>query len=167
MPEIPDDAVQAAAEVLLRQYESEYSAAHLTWRDFADPARQVLEAAAPVMAEAVAQKILAHMEAHGPQAGTPLGAQSRRAWRRHFRIAAQLATFAFSTEADIKRAAVEAIARGDIVVCHDPHEQKDSGEIPPELAERVLDRLGGPLLPHGDPIGELIPYLARIAGRPA
>jgi hypothetical protein len=40
-------AVQAAAEVLLRQYGSEYDASHLTWRDFTDPAREVLEAALP------------------------------------------------------------------------------------------------------------------------
>lgn len=50
MPKVPDDAVQAAAEVMLRQYESEFSAPHLTWRDFADPAREILEAAAPAIA---------------------------------------------------------------------------------------------------------------------
>jgi hypothetical protein len=46
MTGVPETAVQAAAEILLRDYESEYSAAHLTWRDFADLARRVLEAAA-------------------------------------------------------------------------------------------------------------------------
>lgn len=40
-----DRAVQAAAEVLLRDYQSEYDADHLTWRDFAGLARKVLEAA--------------------------------------------------------------------------------------------------------------------------
>jgi hypothetical protein len=48
--DIPEPAIQAAAEVLLRDYESQYSASHLTWRDFADLARQVLAAAAPLMA---------------------------------------------------------------------------------------------------------------------
>lgn len=46
---IPKAAIQAAAEVRLRQYESEYSAAHLTWKDFADDTRAMLEAAAPHM----------------------------------------------------------------------------------------------------------------------
>ena len=45
MSAIPEAAIQAAAEVMLRQYDSEYSAAHLTWRDFADSAREILEAA--------------------------------------------------------------------------------------------------------------------------
>lgn len=40
----------------------------------------------------------------------------------------------------------------------------DDAEIPPELAERVIARLDGPLSPF-DPLSELIPYLARIAGR--
>jgi hypothetical protein len=128
VPEIPDAAVRAAAEKLLRQYESEYSADHLTWRDFKDPAREVLEAAAPAMAEAIAQKILAHMEARGPAAGTPLGGTLRRAWRRHFSIAARVAAFAFSTDDDIKRMAAEALARGDFVVCAvpEPQEQDES-----------------------------------------
>jgi|ERR1700722_4055527 len=117
MPEIPETALQAAAETLFRQYESEYSADHLTWRDFTDPAREVLEAAAPAMAEAVAQKILAHMEAHGPQAGTPLGGTMRRAWRRHFGIAARIAAGAFMTEEDMKREAAEALSRGDFAAC--------------------------------------------------
>jgi hypothetical protein len=46
MAGVPDTAVQAAAQVLLRDHQNEYSAQHLTWQDFADLARQVLEAAA-------------------------------------------------------------------------------------------------------------------------
>lgn len=42
---ITEAMVQAAAEVLLRDYESQYNADRLTWRDFADLARAVLEAA--------------------------------------------------------------------------------------------------------------------------
>lgn len=42
---IPAEAIQAAAEVRLRQYETEYSADHLTWHDFEDEVRAVLEAA--------------------------------------------------------------------------------------------------------------------------
>jgi hypothetical protein len=52
MPEIPEAAVQAVAEQMLRRYDSQYSAAHLTWRDFADDARADLEAAAPSLAVA-------------------------------------------------------------------------------------------------------------------
>jgi hypothetical protein len=47
MADIPPAAVQAAAEVMFRQYESQYNADHLTWRDFEQDAREVLEAAAP------------------------------------------------------------------------------------------------------------------------
>jgi hypothetical protein len=45
----PDEAVQRAAEVMLRQYETQYDAAHLTWRDFADDARAILDAALPAL----------------------------------------------------------------------------------------------------------------------
>lgn len=48
MADYPGEAVQRAAEVMLRQYESQYDAAHLTWRDFADSAREILDAALPV-----------------------------------------------------------------------------------------------------------------------
>ena len=36
MPDIPDEAVQRAAEVMFRQYESQYDVGQQTWRDFAD-----------------------------------------------------------------------------------------------------------------------------------
>jgi hypothetical protein len=39
------DNIEAASMVLFRDYESQYSASHLTWRDFADLARAVIEAA--------------------------------------------------------------------------------------------------------------------------
>lgn len=45
--EIPNAAVRAVAERMLRRYESEYQADHLTWRDFADDARDDLAAALP------------------------------------------------------------------------------------------------------------------------
>lgn len=43
---IPEAAVQAAAEVLYRDYDSEFDASHLSWQDFAGQARKVLDAAA-------------------------------------------------------------------------------------------------------------------------
>lgn len=48
MPDpITDEAIEAAAGVMLRVYDSQYNASHLTWHDFADEAREVLTAAAP------------------------------------------------------------------------------------------------------------------------
>lgn len=54
---LPDSAIQAAAEVRFRQYESEYSAGHLTWRDFADEVREVLAAAAPAIRAAERERL--------------------------------------------------------------------------------------------------------------
>lgn len=124
MPSVPDDAVQPAAEVMLRQYESQYNADHLTWRDFAGDARAVLEAAAPAMAEAVAGKITAHMESFGPR--KPAGAlepvtdtgRQYRTWRRHFGIAARVAAGAFSTREDKLRAAAKALSEGNYIACN-------------------------------------------------
>jgi hypothetical protein len=46
---LPEAAVRAGAEVRLRQYESEYEAGHLTWRDFAAEVTEILEAALPYL----------------------------------------------------------------------------------------------------------------------
>lgn len=40
------EQIEAAARVLLADYESQYDASHLTWHEFADLAARVLEAAA-------------------------------------------------------------------------------------------------------------------------
>ena len=85
-----------------------------------------LDAAAPILAEAVAQKIIAHMESHGPH--KPVGAlepvtaigRDYRAWRRHFGIAARIAAGAFDTREDQLRKAAEAIERGDFITCRIP-----------------------------------------------
>jgi hypothetical protein len=45
LPEVSEDAVQRAAEVMLRQYDRQYSSGHLTWRNFTDDAREILTAA--------------------------------------------------------------------------------------------------------------------------
>lgn len=86
-------------------------------------ARAALDAAAPVLGEAVAQKILAHMEAHGPGPASPgvtLHETMRRAWRRHFGIAARIAAGAFDSREDQLRKAAEAIGRGDFIACNTP-----------------------------------------------
>ena len=119
MAEIPQEAVTAAAIAIERELTSGTEYATAPDSDEA-LARVALEAAAPVLAEAVARKILAHMEARGPHDAGFAGASLRRAWRRHFQIAARVASFAFSTEDDIKRLAAEAIARGDFAVCAVP-----------------------------------------------
>ena len=114
---VPAEAVQAAAEAIRHEWKSS--------RDFSaeESARAALEAAAPVLAEAVAQKILAHMEAHGPAPEAPGVTRHevlRRAWLRHFSIAARVAAGAFYTADDLKRLAAEAIERGDFIACNIP-----------------------------------------------
>jgi hypothetical protein len=117
--DFPESAIRHCAEVMFRQYESEYNADHLTWRDFAGDARAILDAAAADLGEHAAARILAHMEGHGPPGGH--GSASRLlAWRRHFSAAARVASRAFLTEDDEKRLAAEAIARGDYAVCDTP-----------------------------------------------
>jgi hypothetical protein len=88
-----------------------------------------LEAAGPVLAEAVAQKILAHMEAHGPAPEAPGVTRHevlRRAWRRHFGIAARIAAGAFHTREDELRLAAQAIERGDSIACDIPEVPRDA-----------------------------------------
>lgn len=47
--DVPEAAVQALAEKLLRDYESEHNADHLTWQDFARLSREQLAVAWPHM----------------------------------------------------------------------------------------------------------------------
>jgi hypothetical protein len=115
---------------MLRQYASEYSASHLTWSDFADDARAILEATAPALADAVVQKITAHKHAYEPEGpligGETAQDQRRRAWRRHFSIAAQVAAGAFSTREDQLREAAQAIAAGNYTACHTREENDNA-----------------------------------------
>lgn len=122
MTEIPGEAVTAAVAAYAREAYCDGEPIDGDERVI----RCALEAAAPLLAEAVAGKILAHMDAHGPQEGFAgsLGGTLRRAWRRHFGIAARVAAFAFSTEEDRKRLAAEALARGDFVACAVPEPQE-------------------------------------------
>ncbi|MUN41462.1 hypothetical protein [Actinomadura litoris] len=46
-PDVPEEAVTAVAELLLRDYDAEFNADHLRWQDFAGQARRVIEAGAP------------------------------------------------------------------------------------------------------------------------
>lgn len=113
MPEVPDAAVQAAAVAL----QAIIDPAGLREMDvYRAHARAVLEAAAPALAAAVAEKITAHMDAHGPREGAASGLVL--SWRRHFRIAAQVAAGAFSTREDQLREAAQAIADGNYMGCN-------------------------------------------------
>jgi hypothetical protein len=70
----------------------------------------MLEAAAPILADAVARKILAHMERSAGYRRT----RNRRgllSYRRHFGTAARVAAGAFTTDAEMRRAAAEALNR--------------------------------------------------------
>jgi len=127
MPDYPPEAIAAIDAALddLPQPENRFERDR--WRIVS---RVTLDAAVPVLAEAVAQKILAHMESHGPHkpAGAlePVTAIGRdyRAWRRHFGIAARVAAGAFWTDEDKMRLAAEAIARGEFIGCN-PAEMPD------------------------------------------
>jgi hypothetical protein len=53
-----DADVQAVSELLLTAYDSEYSSAGLTWRNFEDEARRYLDAVAPaIVARAKAEAL--------------------------------------------------------------------------------------------------------------
>ena len=115
MPDYPPEAVEAAASAI--------GQAMVIRKGTREIAVAALDAAAPVLADDIAKRILAHMEAHGPTPEAPGVTRHevlRRAWRRHFRIAAQVASLAFSTREDQLRKAAEAIERGDFIACNPP-----------------------------------------------
>jgi hypothetical protein len=123
VPDYPSEALAAAEAAIIKAAGTDFGS---PGRASERLARAALDAAAPVLAEAVAQRILAHMEAHQPR--SPAGmlevetevGRRYRTWRRHFRIAAQVASLAFSTREDQLRMAAEAIGRGDVIVCNPP-----------------------------------------------
>lgn len=116
---IPEEAVTRAADAItiaanhFEAGETESSALRF--------ARAALEAAAPMLADEIARKILAHMEEHIADPAkvrlTRVNEVGNRAARRHFRTAAQIAGLAFCAEEDMKRLAAEG---GDYVRCDIP-----------------------------------------------
>jgi hypothetical protein len=122
VPDIPPASL-AAAEYAIIGAATDFGQDNIVAGPSCDLARAALEAAAPILAEHVAQKITAHMESHGPHrpAGAlePVTAIGRdyRAWRRHFAIAARVAAGAFWTDEDKLRLAAEAIGRGEFIAC--------------------------------------------------
>jgi hypothetical protein len=117
MPEVPEEAVRLALAAYAREAYCDGEPIEGDERVI----RCALEAAAPVMAEAVAEKITAHKYAHEPKGpligGRSAEEQRRRTWRRHLGIAAQVAALAFSTPEDLKREAAGALNRGDYAAC--------------------------------------------------
>jgi hypothetical protein len=111
MTDVPAEALSAAEEAIEAAMTDP---GFRTDRSSTGLARVAVEAAAPVLAESIARSILSHMDEHGPRPSAP-----RATWRRHFRIAAQVAHFAFSTGDDTGRIAAEAIARGDFIACRE------------------------------------------------
>lgn len=110
MPDYPQAALAAAS----RAISEEMGNSRAIEPD--EMARAALDAAVPLLAASVAEKLLAHMEVHGPRdQGT-----RKRTWRRHFRAAAQVASLAFITEGEQKRQAWEALAREYSAACSAP-----------------------------------------------
>lgn len=108
MPDYPATVYSVAADAIERHV--------MSGKDYDNPmdsvsdlARAALDAVAEQLGEHCASKLRAHADDHGRHVGP--------AWRRYFGIAARVASRAFLTEADLKRLAVEALARGDYAVC--------------------------------------------------
>lgn len=121
MPDVPAESIKAAeraidAAMVDPDFRVERSAVGL--------ARVAVEAAAPILAEAVAAKIEAH-RAEWSQARP--GQLVPTAWDRHMKIAARVAAWAFSTDDDKKRMAAAAITRGDAIICGDREQEGTDG----------------------------------------
>ena len=123
MPAIPEAPLLAAALAIHRaacplrddpDHDCARDAAH---EEMLIPrARAALEAAAPILAEACAQRILAHAERQHPRDPDHVPT----AWHRHMDIAARVAAGAFYTREDLLRLAAQAIERGDVAWCNPP-----------------------------------------------
>lgn len=129
MPDIPPEALEAVDTALdsLPQPDSPFERDR--WRIVS---RVAVNAAAPILADAVAAKILAHMEEFAPPKprGVALEAvigvgRDYRAWRQHFGIAARVAASAFTTEEEAHQAVAEALERGDFMECRSLREDGD------------------------------------------
>ena len=132
MPNVPASSIAAATEAIRREFRVDLDRPGAPEADAL--ARVALEAAAPLLAEEIAQKITAHMEGFGPK--RPAGAlepataigRDYRAWLRHFGIAARIAAVAFYGRDDQLRLAMEAMERGDYMACVIPEVPREAGE---------------------------------------
>jgi hypothetical protein len=119
VPDYSPEIYRKAAEAMLRRHKLARPYSHLRWQDFAEEATGILDAVAEDLGSAVAEKILAHMEARGPATA---GADWTRRYRRSFATAARVAAFAFLTEDDKLRLAAEALAAGQFVASPGPED---------------------------------------------
>lgn len=107
MPDIPGEAVRLALAARAHALVDRPDPMVLSDETLT---RIMLEAAAPALAEAVALRILAHMD----RSTRYRGIRNRRgllAYRRHFTTAARVAAGAFTTDEDLKREAAKALVR--------------------------------------------------------
>jgi len=115
MADLLSAAIQAAAAAIERELMSgtDYSMALDSDEALA---RVALTAAAPLLAEVVAQKILEHAERQHPRdpehVPTP--------WDRHFNIAARVAAGAFDSEEVVHRMVADSLSRGNFIACDIP-----------------------------------------------
>jgi hypothetical protein len=111
----PPQALAAAADAIREEIRAS--------RDFEIDAlaRAALEAAAPILADAVVQAILAHAERQHPRDPDHVPT----AWHRHFSIAARVAAGAFDTREDQLRMAAQALAAGNYMACPVPEDSTD------------------------------------------
>ena len=118
MAEFPEEVIRKAAEVRLRQYDSEYNADHLTWKDFASEVTEILDAVAEDLGNHAAEKIAEHRDSHGDS----MPPDRLGTWRRHFGIAARIASRAFLGDGDLKAIAARDLAAGNFVACQAPED---------------------------------------------
>lgn len=131
MPDIPTEAYEAAKKAIFLNKNIGMGQHLPTYHSDEALAKAAIDAAAPILAEHVAQKITAHADRQFPKndpAKLPGKPDVWRVWHRHFGIAARVAAGAFDTDEDKKRLTAEAIKRGDFIACDIP-------EIPAEPRE--------------------------------
>jgi hypothetical protein len=107
MPKVPGAATDAALAARCNLLADRPEPTVLSERRLTE---MMLEAAAPILAEHAAKRILDHMD----RSTRRRGGRNRRgllAYRRHMSTAARVAAFAFSTDADLKREAAKALVR--------------------------------------------------------
>ena len=114
MPDIPPAAIAAAESAIRDAFPGEFGKPGMPEPDAL--ARAALEAAAPLLAEACAQRILAYAERQHPRDPDHVPT----AWHRHMDIAARVAAGAFYTREDELRLTAEAVERGDFIARHPP-----------------------------------------------
>lgn len=105
MPDYPTAALRAASEAIERELMSgTVYGGHVESEDAL--AKAALDAAAPVLAEAVAQRILAFADERSPMTGRVPSTS-----RRTFATAARVAAGTFTTEAELRQQVAEALVQ--------------------------------------------------------